>query len=338
MKLAARIMIAVCILATLSVTAYAETGATIAEITPISGSTAAGEDWGAEDVGNHAAVQIRDIPARHRPIDVETTTENGVTIIRKTFAATPELDPQTLIEDFEQDGAHFTFREILRMEAPGETLTRTASKTAAIVSDTDDRTEVIQLFADTVSYEQDGYSGWLRLDFTSLVIEAEDYETFAYPFTRTRDIPGLSRNDPALIEREWEGMTLSGLSFRQGADGRYTATAVYRGMTTGRRPVSFVATVNYYGEVTSTMPDNILYVIVYEQLTVENGQLTATEPVRDNYFEPPAQRISPLSIVMGVVAMIVGFAVLPHIKRKLRKGKTQSNETITQTKRIIRED
>ncbi|MCL2579108.1 MAG: hypothetical protein FWE32_03660 [Oscillospiraceae bacterium] len=337
MKLAAKIMIAVCIFLLTGVTAYAETSVTIAEITPISGSETAA-DWGAEDVGNHAAVHIRDIPARHQPIDVETTTENGVAIIKKTFAATPELDPQTLIENFEQDGAHFTFREIQRMEAPGEISARTASKTAAIVSDTDDRAEVIQLFADTINYDQDGYSGWLRLDSTSLAIEAEDYETYTYPFTRTRDIPGLSRNDPALIEREWEGMTLSGLSFRQGADGRYTATAVYRGMTTGRQPVSFVATVDYYGEVTSTMPGNILYTIVYEQLTVDNGQLTVMESLRDDYFESPAQRTPPLSIILGAVLLIGVFAALPRIVKKLRKGKTQSHETINQTKRIIRED
>jgi len=215
-------LIAACIFFMLSMTAYAETSTT----------------------------PIREITTGPQPISVETTTENGVTIIEKTFEYTPGLDPQTLAQPFELDGYSFTSREILRFAASGELSVRPASKSAVIVSDTNDISEVIEQFPDTIHYEQDGYEGMLRLDSTSLVIEPDGYETFTYPFTRTRDIPGIARNDPALVEREWDGMTLSDVSFRRGADGRYTATAVYRGMTTGRRPTSFVATVNYYGEVT----------------------------------------------------------------------------------------
>ena len=339
MKAVKTALIIVCMFLLPGATAYAETNVTITESGPdtqISAATVV--DWGAEDTDNHAAAPVREIPAGRQPVSVEQTTENGVTIIKKTYELSPDADPQTLVQPFERDGLRFAAREILRRDTSGEPLTRLTSKTAAIVSDTDDIAEVIQQFPDTVSYEQDGYTGRLRLDSTSLVIEPDGYETYAYPFTRTRDIPGLARNDPALIEREWNGMTLSGVTFRQGADGRYTATAAYRGMATGRRPASFIATVNYYGEVSKSMSGNILYTVIYEQLTVDSGELTVNE--HEPTERPAAGTVNGqlFAIIFGVVILIGAAFALPYAVQKLRKERNQSHETINETKRFIKND
>lgn len=354
MRKVAATLIAACIFLMFSVTAYAEPSITITENgtgEPTGAITAI--DLNAEDSDN-PHFPIRDIPAghQHQPIEVETGTEDNVVIIKKTFEAVPGLDPQTLAQPFEQDGYSFAAREILRREAPGETLTRSASQTSTIASETDDMEELILLFPPFIYYEQSGYTGRLYLDFTSLITEADGYETYSHPFTRTREIPGLARNDPALIEREWNGMTLYGLSFRQGTDGRFTATAIYRGMTTGRRPTSYTATVSYHGEVTRTMPGNTLYTVIYEGSPAPASQV----PAQTTRPRPPAIAtdaeggLNLLPILLAAVSLFgAAFIVLPRIIPKLKDGKTLSlpklrkeksnkNETLNETKKNFRED
>jgi len=306
MRKVSTIVIAICIFVTLGVTAYAEPSVTITDITPT---------------------------AEELPTSTETHTENGVVIIEKTFEVTPGVDPQTFTQPFEQNGYNFVYRETLRREATSGTSARLTSKTAAIITDTDDIAEVIALFADTTHYEQDGYTGRLRIDSTSLVIEADEYETFTYPFTRTRDIPGLSRNDPALVEREWNGLTLYGLTFRQGADGRYTATATYRGLATGRRAVSFIATVNYYGEVARAAQGSTLYTIAFAGTPIEAPEQPST--TAEAPAIPADGGINLLPIVIVVLALAGSGAAF--YKLKLKRGNT-NHETINKTKRFMRAD
>jgi hypothetical protein len=215
---------------------------------------------------------------------VESVIENGVPVVKKTYEALPDADPQALVSAFEQNGFSFICREILRRELPGETLTRQAVKTALTESDTDDKAEILRQFPDTIGHEQDGYSGRLFIDASTFSTEAASFERYTYPYTRTREIPGLDRNDPSYIEREWNGMTLADVSFKQGADGRYTATAVYKGTAAGQRPSGYVTTALYRGELTKTEPGNVLYTVVYEGIPVASEPSDVKEPEPS---EPP---------------------------------------------------
>ena len=274
--------------------------------------------------------------ATPQPVSVEMLSdEYGALIMKKTFELPPEIDPQMLEQPFEQDGYSFVFREVISTEATSAASARLTSKTAAIVSDTDNLEEVIQRFPDTIVYEQDGYTGRLRLDATSLEIEADEFETFTYSFTRTRDIPGLGRNDPALVEREWNGKTLDGLTFRRGADGRYTATATYRGLATSTRPVSFIATVSYYGEVSRISIGNTLYTVIFEGTAIDVQEMPDTV---ETPTDEAARGLNLLPIVAGVAVVVSGIVAAPHIKKILRKVRSNSNETINRTKRFIRKD
>ena len=274
------------------VTAHAQTSVTITPSGPGADSGAATVvDWGAEeaplsvlpmDGSNTAAVSAVAVPVREAgaeayPMSVESVTENGVPIVKKTYELAPGADPQALVRAFEQDGYCFSCREILRRELPGETLTRQASKTALTESESDDKAEIMRHFPDTIDHEQDGYSGQLSIDPSSFSTEAASYERYTYPYTKTREIPGLERNDPSYIEREWNGMALTGVSFKAAADGKYTAFATYKGTAWGERASGYVTTAVYRGELTKSAPGNVLYTVVYEGAPLL-PELTAAEP------------------------------------------------------------
>lgn len=354
----------------IGVTAYAETSVTITTDDGADSGDAIIVDWSGEDAAQieytpdnsdtgaavNAAVPIRDITTEPSLQNVETITENGVTLVKKTFEAEPDYDPQRLAQPFEQDGHSFSVREILRRELSGEAVTRQAAKTAITESDTNNMAEIAKHFPDTIDYEDDGYTGRLHLDASTFKTDADGYQTFTYAYTKTREIPGLDRNDPAYIEREWNGMTLSGVSFKQGADGKYTATAAYKGMATGKREKGYVTSVIYRGEIVKTAPGNILYTVIYEGAPIPAEQPAPTPPEptaptddADEGAEPaeaaasteppavPSAKKLNLYPIIPCCIFLIGAVLVPLLStRELRKERKQNREAFEEIKRFIR--
>lgn len=330
-------LLVACLTLLSGVTAFAETappgdaGITIVDWT----DSSMGQNPDSTGIGGNAAVPVLQVPAGNQPISVETVTENGVLLIKKTYEVPRDLDPQTLVQAFEQDGYSFEALEILSHELPGETLTRPASKIAVTESDTDKDADILPHFPATIDYEEDGYTGQLHLDGSTYKTEADRHESYTYSYNKTREIPGLDRNDPALIEKEWNGMILSGVSFKQGYDGRYTATAIYKGTATGKRATAFTTTATYYGEITKTVPGNMMYTVIYEGVPLRppvvlpagDAEPEAPEqagPVQKS--DPPAKGgINPLYIALtGVPCLLLGGIIIPKLQRLFRKKREES--------------
>ena len=138
----------------------------------------------------------------------------------------------------------------IEVQASTEVSARQASRTAITITDCNNAGFIRSQFPSFIEYEQDGYFGRLYLDVTTIQTRPDGPGTYTYTVTRTREITGLQRNDPSYIDRTWQGMTLTGVSFRQEINDRFTATAVYTGTATGRRTVSYITTATFFGEVT----------------------------------------------------------------------------------------
>ena len=337
-------LITVLLLFLLSVTAHAQTSVTITPQDPgVGNGEAESIDVTAynEQDGGPAAVPVRDVSGEYAPQNVETATENGVAIIKMTYEVPPDADPQALALPFEREGYKFVAREIQSRELTGETLTRAAEKTATAESETDKEAEILKHFPAAIDYEDDGYSGQLHLDGSTLQTEAATHEAYTYPYTRTREVLGLERNDPSYIDREWQGMALSGVTFRPGADGRYTATATYKGTATGSRATGYVTTATYRGEISKTSPGNMLYTVIYEGIPLaapvtlpgEVPEQEATEqaapeepapgPEPEPEPEAPAKGGSVAAIVVtGIIGIALGVVVIkfaPRLRAIIKK-------------------
>ena len=248
-------------------------------------------DNAVENMETHGvtAVPIIETMTGHHPINIEVINENGVPVIKKTFEVAPGTNPQTLVQPFEQNGYRFTVRETLNFELPGEVMTRRISKTAVTMTDHNDAAEIMRQFPFYIDYADRGYTGQLFLDVSTINTRADRTEPYTYTFTRTREITGLIRNDPALIDRTWNGMTLSNVSFTNGMGRLYTAIATYTGTGTGRRTVSYVTTAVYSGNISMTMPGNMLYTIVYVGTPIEVYVTPSLQTEQSDFLqaEPP---------------------------------------------------
>jgi hypothetical protein len=233
-----------------------------------------------------------DTDTEQYPLNVETVTENGVTLVKKTYELPTGADPNALAAPFERDGYSFTLRDILKNEQPSENLSRPAVKIAKAVTDSDDENEILAQFPETINHEEDGFSGRLTLDASSLVTEPEEYEPYTYTYTETEEYSPLDRNDPSLLEKEQQGMSLAGISFYSVTEEQvgdslvpssYAATATWSSTATGQRPVSYVTTASYRGELTKNTPGVILYTLIYAGTPIQ--QLDPT-PVQEPTPEP----------------------------------------------------
>lgn len=367
MKRISIVLIMVCLCIFGGVTVYAaETSVTI---TPDDPEAAAGAisvvdwsdvDWSAElqngdvqdnyatETGGNAVVPVRDVVEARKnspdfyPITVETVTENGTLLVKKTYELSPDIDPQALIQPFEQDGYSFTGREILRRQLSGETLTRAASKTALFDSETDDKAEILKQFPSTIDHEENGYAGQLYLDASSIVTEADSHEKYTYPYTKTREIPGLDRNDPAYIEKQWNGMALADVSFKQGAGGLYTATAVYKGTASGKRATGYVTTATYHGEIIKTVSGNYLYTAIYAGTPIESPEQSEREDAEasgDISPEPSVKEkgyIDPVIIVVSVIFLIGSVFIPVYTTKEIRRERKENREAYKEIARFIR--
>lgn len=355
MKKISTALIILCLLLLSSVTAYAQTNVTITHNDPEAVSDAITiTDWTVEatakddgdngyvtyetGTGGVAAVPVYDVAEADSvfyPISVETVTDHGITFVKKTYEVTPDVDPQMLVQPFEQLGYNFIGREILRKQLPGESLTRAASKTAVVDSDNDNKADILKQFPPTIEHEENGYIGELHLDASSVVTEAEGFDSYTYGYTKTRVIPALPRNDPSYLDKHWNGMVLANASFKQDASGQYTATAIYKGTATGKRPTSYVTTATYQGEIVKTVFGNIMYTVIYEGIPIEppadvEEQPDKEVPQQDEAAQNDAEQaesmeksvsgFTPLHIALiGFAGVLIGGAVIPRMESILQK-------------------
>ena len=363
------------------VTAFAESDVSYTENGNSTGdSDAVAVDW-SEDSGGcqdsyaitAATAEIAATPEETSyPVDIETVIENGVVIIKKAYELPTGADPAVLSEDFERDGYSFTLRDILAEEQPGESLTRPAVKLAMASTTGDDKVEILAQFPASIDHEEDDYIGRLTLDPSSLVTEPEEYESYSYAYTETESLGPLERNDPALLAKELQGMTLAGISFEGRQESlvgdslvpaSYEAVVTWRGMATGKRPVSYVTTATYTGELTKIAPGSVLYTYIYTGTPIPQAtesaaeELPAMAPTAAAIVEPtdastasqretptqPAPIAAPVSQAERYILFTIALAfpigtlvVLWFSTKKEREARRKNLEALEEIARFIR--
>ena len=121
-------------------------------------------------------------------------------------------------------------------------------KTAFTLTGTNDVAVVRLQFPSVIEFMDGARLVRLYLDESTITTRPTRSPTYTFTATRTREITGLPRNDPALVERTWESKTLVDVSFTRTGERSYTAHAVYAGTATGTREVSFISTAKYFGK------------------------------------------------------------------------------------------
>ena len=161
--------------------------------------------------------------------------------------------------------------------------TQTHTETVTMDSDTGELSQVLKLLDGQMEITtEDGYTGVLLLDHTSITVEVKGYKTSTRNLKATRTYPNLSDADLSLIPRTIEdgGKTLTLADAQWSGDGQtYTATATYTGSSSSRYATGYTVKANYTGEVAKTNCEVVTYTATFgsKELPKED-QAGSSEP------------------------------------------------------------
>ncbi len=186
-----------------------------------------------------ALLSVTTLPAlaaeQHYPVSVEEYTYGPLDELRinKIYQLSLSDDPSGIpTENFDRNGRHYYLLDMVRKDEVGVD-TQPHTETITMDSDTGDLAEVLKrLDAQMEVTTEDGHTGTLVLDHTSVKVEVKGYKTSSRSLSATRTYPSLSDADLALIPTTITdgGKTLTLADVQWSSDGTYyTATAKYTG-------------------------------------------------------------------------------------------------------------
>ena len=272
------------------------------------------------------------------PIKVDEYTAGPLDELRidKVYQLALGDDPSGIpTEDFERGGRHYYLLDMTRKDEVGVD-TQQHTETVTLASDTNKMDAILQrLDAEMECTTEDGYTGTLRLDHTSVKVEADGYKTSTKALSATRTYPNLSDADVALIPKSitdnGKTLTLADVQWAsaESTDGEggivthYTATASYTGSTSSRYATGYTVTADYVGEVAKTDCQVVTYTATFGSVEAPEESETpaaTNEPAEPDEPAAPfdwAQVKTPLMIGGLVLILMIGGAfALKKIRRR----------------------
>lgn len=202
--------------------------------------------------------------ASYYPISVEEYTYGSLDEprVEKVYQLSLSDDPSGIpTEDFVRNGRLYYLLDMTRKNEVGVD-TKPHIETISQASDTNDMETILQqLNAELEVTTEDGYTGTLHLDHTTVKVTADGYATKTQSLSASRSYPNLSEADvsliPKSIEEKGNTLTLADVQWdsteqTDGAGGivtRYTATASYTGSSSYQYATGYTVTADYSGEV-----------------------------------------------------------------------------------------
>ena len=276
------------------------------------------------------------LPSCYYPISVEEYTYGPFDELRvnKVYQLSLSDDPSLIpTEDFERNGRRFYLLDMTRQDEVGVDI-QTRTETVTLASDTDRMDDILQrLDAEMEVTTEDGYTGTLRLDHTSVQVTVDGYASKTTSLSATRTYPSLSDADVSLIPKtvtdNGNTLTLADVQWdsSEGMDGeggiviRYTATATYTGSVTSHYATGYTITANYVGEVAKTDCSVMIYTAVFGSVEAPKRTDAPEESAGPDDVSVPSVNLSGLKIpllTVGIVLVLVigGAFALRKFKRR----------------------
>ena len=279
-----------------------------------------------------ALLSVTTLPAlaaeQHYPVSVEEYTYGPLDELRinKIYQLSLSDDPGGIpTEDFDRNGRHYYLLDMVRKDEVGVD-TQPHTETVTMDSDTGDLAEVLKrLDAQMGVTTEDGHTGTLVLDHTSVKVEVKGYKTSSRSLSATRTYPSLSDADLALIPTTITdgGKTLTLADVQWSSDGAYyTATAKYTGSSSSRHATGYTVSASYTGEVAKTNCEVVTYTAIFGSTAIaEEEPSQSTDPEAPASLNLGTNYLPVLGVVGGVTALLVA-ACWGRQKMKERKMHT----------------
>lgn len=207
------------------------------------------------------------------PTEVNEYASGEEMRLERTYCLSPTDDPASIpVGDFDREGWHYTLLDVTRQEN-SKSDENDYAETYTLNMDTKDMEKIMpQLVAERTVTTEDGYTGTLVLDTSSIKVEAAGYNTSTKTVTATRTYPNLSDADisfvPKSITDNGRTMELADVQWQE-SDGFYHASATYTGKVSNKYATGYIVTADYSGEVVRTTMDDTIYTAIFSGTPIQ---------------------------------------------------------------------
>jgi len=261
------------------------------------------------------------------PYEIRYENHNGAPIIIKSFKVPAGHDPDSLIEeDFEEDGFIYSKKDVLISEAEKITDGKTVAEAISFATEDNEQASILAAISPIIDYSEGGYTGQLALDYASIMSTIASEESYSYPIRRTVEVSNLDDNDYAYLNKNLNGLTLTGVDtwdLSNGVQraetmipGQLTAHAVYTGTGYGTKVTGYTNTAYYTGYVTRTYEGDAVYSIVYKGVE-DPSSVVKNEIPWTGIFATLA-----ILVLIGGAAALLFLKVIPAIRNRNNGGGT----------------
>ena len=271
------------------------------------------------------------------PIEVEEYTYGPLDELRinKVYQLSLSDDPSGIpTEDFERNGRRYYLLDMIKEDVIGVD-TQEYTETVTMDSDTNDLSTILkQLDPHLEMTTEDGHTGLLALDYTSVTVEVKGYQTNTRSLSATRTYPNLSDADldliPKTITDGGKTLTLGAVEWSGGENGFYTATATYTGTSSTRTATGYTVTANYTGQVAKTGCEVVTYTAIFGSVELpkdEKAPETSDQPETPAPDADPADKdngpnLLPILGCAGGVVTVAAVALWAIQAKKGRRART----------------
>lgn len=240
--------------------------------------------------------------------------------IQKVYQLSLDDDPTKIpTEDFTRNGRLYYLLDMTRQDEIGVD-TKSHVQTVTLPSDTNNMEKILQtLDAEIEVTTEDGYTGELHLDHTTVKVTTDGYAAKTGTVSASRTYLNLSDADlslvPKTISDNGRNLTLADVQWSNSADGettRFTATARYAGTTSSKYATGYTVTADYSGEVSKAGCNVVTYTAIFGSVEAPKKTESNTNTVGFSGFKRPVM------IGGAVLALALGGAFVFSKIRKRR--------------------
>ena len=276
------------------------------------------------------------------PISVEEYTYGPLDELRidKTYQLSLDDDSSGIpTKDFVRGGRLYYLLDMTKKDEVGVD-TQTYTQTVTLPSDTNNMEDILQkLDAEIEVTTEEGYTGTLHLDHTTVQVTTDGYATKTGTVSATRSYPNLSEADltliPKSIEDKGRTLTLADVQWSNSTqtDGegnpiiRYTASAKYTGTTSSKYATGYTVSADYTGEVAKTDCNVITYTATFGSMEAPEDLTNvstpdSSDPNGDKSLNLPSVNLSAVKrplMIGGLTAVLIAGSVFVFKKVRERR-------------------
>lgn len=211
------------------------------------------------------------------PAEVHHYERNHKRVIEQIYELNHDQEPSDKIcEDFAQDGYFYTLESITKTEK-STTDTKEHKEIVTVESGSKNIGDIMPLLAKTKAVTTaDGYNGVLKLNESSITVEAKGYKTNSKTVQASRTYHNLLNADlayiPKSITENGTELELADVNWQKDSTynpddyaigERYLAEAVYQGTKKYSYVTGYKVTAEYTGEVTKETAQKDIYTLTF---------------------------------------------------------------------------